>query len=717
MNREKAAGKRAAKVALAYVLTLFMILSVMPAPVVRASGAVVYLDGENGSDENSGADAEHAVASFYQAEGLLGGSGTIIVTGTLTVSGESDWYSESDVVLKASDDLDGPVIRIKEGGSLAIGGVTVSGGDVLIKNSGNLNLDGVVLRIWGEKVKAPEGIITTDTGVTMKYGEALEGGSESGDEWTEGSTESWTEPQEETGNGQDESWTEAPEETRNSQDESWTEAPEETGNSQDEGFTEEPEETGNSQDESFTEEPEESESSQDEGWSEAAEETGDGQSEDLTGTTEETGNGQSEDMTEAPQETGSTQSEGLTEAPEESGSSQEQDGTEAAEKPADDQSSSSEKATESQSESEQESEKATEGQNEGWTEVTEGSGEDQSEKETETQSESQAKDPVTAFMDSAYALQVSSRDDVMQVLEVSKMFDALTEEELSQVSQGAIEALWTAQSISSELNKTEAGVSVVGDFPWFVQFRVVLRDKSETASSEEGMDIIAPYELCLWNLYDDIPYYLPEGEQVTVMIPAPVGENAQEPVIFHYKADGSYEKIIPRQENGMLVFETSSFSPFSIAGSTVISGIGINGQTADSPGKGSKDETEKKDNTPGGSSTGGTSKPGNATPGGGSTGTGSTGGSSTGSGSTGGNSTGSTGTQTSSTTPQTSAPSGTGSSGQGQASSGSGYAQSSTSAPKTADETDIFLYVMLGAGALLLMAGALFAGRRRLEDL
>ena len=349
--------------------------------------------------------------------------------------------------------------------------------------------------------------------------------------------------------------------------------------------------------------------------------------------------------------------------------------------------------------------------------MTEGSGEDQSEKETETQSESQAKDPVTAFMDSAYALQVSSRDDVMQVLEVSKMFDGLTEEELSQVSQGAIEALWTAQSISSELNKTEAGVSVVGDFPWFVQFRVVLRDKSETATSEEGMDIIAPYELCLWNLYDDIPYYLPEGEQVTVMIPAPVGENAQEPVIFHYKADGSYEKIIPRQENGMLVFETSSFSPFSIAGSTVISGIGINGQTADSPGKGSKDETEKKDNTPGGSSTGGTSKPGNATPGGSSTGSGSTGGSSTGSGSTGGNSTGSTGTQTSSTTPQTSAPSGTGSSGQGQASSGSGYAQSSTSAPKTADETDIFLYVMMGAGALLLMAGALFAGRRRLEDL
>lgn len=672
MNREKAAGKRAAKVALAYVLTLFMILSVMPAPVVRASGAVVYLDGENGSDENSGADADHAVASFYQAEGLLGGSGTIIVTGTLTVSGESDWYSESDVVLKASDDLDGPVIRIKEGGSLAIGGVTVSGGDVLIKNSGSLNLDGVVLRIWGEKVKAPEGIITTDTGVTMKYGEALEGGSESGDEWTEGSTESWTEPQEETGNSQDEGWTEA---------------------------------------------PEESESSQDEGWTEAEEETGDGQSEGLTGTTEETGKGQGEDLTEAPQETGSTQSEGLTEATEESGSSQEQDGTEAAEKPADDQSSSSEKATESQSESEQESEKATEGQNEGWTEVTEGSGEDQSEKETETQSESQAKDPVTAFMYSAYALQVSSRDDVMQVLEVSKMFDALTEEELSQVSQGAIEALWTAQSISSELNKTEAGVSVVGDFPWFVQFRVVLRDKSETASSEEGMDIIAPYELCLWNLYDDIPYYLPEGEQVTVMIPAPVGENAQEPVIFHYKADGSYEKIIPRQENGMLVFETSSFSPFSIAGSTVISGIGINGQTADSPGKGSKDETEKKDNTPGGSSTGGTSKPGNATPGGSSTGSGSTGGSSTGSGSTGGNSTGSTGTQTSSTTPQTSAPSGTGSSGQGQASSGSGYAQSSTSAPKTADETDIFLYVMMGAGALLLMAGALFAGRRRLEDL
>lgn len=704
MNRDKGAGKRAARTALAYVLTLFMILSVMPAPVVRASGAVVYLDGENGSDENSGADSDNAVASFYQAEGLLGGSGTIIVTNTLTVSGERDWYSESDVVLKASDYLDGPVIRIKEGGSLSIGGVTVSGGDVLIKNSGSLNLDGVTLRVWGEKVSAPEGIVTTDSGVTMLYGETLDGSSDDGQD----SGEEWTEASGESEDGQGEGWTEASGESEGGQSEGWTEASEESSEKQSENAAEESEKSTGSQGQDMTE-------------TQAAEQT-EAKPEASEAQTETSGK-----QTEAQTETSGKQTEAQTEESEKS--------TEA-------QSETTGKPSDSQTEAKPESEKSTEAHGEGWTEVTEGSSEGESEAvtekqsesqpketepagqesgsqsesqaagsegqtETETESETEAKDPVTAFMDATRALQVSSRDDVMQVLAVSKMFDRLTEEELSQVSQGAIEALWTAQSISSELNKTQSGVTVIGDFPWFVQFRVVLRDKSETASSEEGMDIIAPYELCLWNLYDDIPYYLPEGQQVTVMIPAPQGENAQEPVIFHYKADGSYEKIIPRQENGMLVFETSSFSPFSIAGSTVISGIGINGQTADSPGKGSgtKDETEKKDNT-----TGGTSKPGNATPGGNSTG-----GSSTGSGSTGGTNTGSTGTQNNNTTPQTTPSTGTGSSGQGQ--NNSGTVKSNTGAPRTADETDIFLYVMMAAGAVLLMAGALFASRRKLEDL
>lgn len=694
MNRDKGAGKRAARTALAYVLTLFMILSVMPAPVVRASGAVVYLDGENGSDENSGADSDNAVASFYQAGELLGGSGTIIVTNTLTVSGERDWYSESDVVLKASDYLDGPVIRIKEGGSLSIGGVTVSGGDVLIKNSGSLNLDGVTLRVWGEKVSAPEGIVTTDSGVTMLYGETLDGssddGQDSGEEWTEASGESeegqgedWTEAAGDSSDGQGEGWTEASGESEDGQSEGWTEASEESSEKQSENAAEESEKSTGSQGQDMTE-------------TQAAEQT-EAKPEASEAQTETSGK-QTEAQTEASEKSTEAHGEGWTEVTEGSSEGESEAVTE--------------KQSESQTEETEPAGQQSGSQSESQAAGSEGQTETETESEIETESETEAKDPVTAFMDAARALQVSSRDDVMQVLAVSKMFDRLTEEELSQVSQGAIEALWTAQSISSELNKTQSGVTVIGDFPWFVQFRVVLRDKSETASSEEGMDIIAPYELCLWNLYDDIPYYLPEGQQVTVMIPAPQGENAQEPVIFHYKADGSYEKIIPRQENGMLVFETSSFSPFSIAGSTVISGIGINGQTADSPGKGSgtKDETEKKDNTTGGSSTGGTSKPGNATPGGNSTG-----GSSTGSGSTGGTNSGSTGTQNNNTTPQTTPSTGTGSSGQGQ--NNSGTVKSNTGAPRTADETDIFLYVMMAAGAVLLMAGALFASRRKLEDL
>ncbi len=58
-------------------------------------------------------------------------------------------------------------------------------------------------------------------------------------------------------------------------------------------------------------------------------------------------------------------------------------------------------------------------------------------------------------------------------------------------------------------------------------------------------------------------------------MPIPDVEIDGEFTIFHYKSDGSVETIKPVIRGNLMSFETSSFSPFSVAGSTVITGVGV----------------------------------------------------------------------------------------------------------------------------------------------
>lgn len=625
MIKRRATSKKRVKAAAAWIVALFMVLSVIPAPVVRAEGAVVYLDGENGSDENSGTDVENAVGSLYQAVDLLGGSGTIIVTGTLKISGEREWYMDSDIVLRADDSLEGPMIRITEEGSLLLGNITISGQDVLIKNSGSLDLDeGVVLKVWDEKVSAPEGIITTDTGITRKYGEVIDGtGVETGGE-------------------------------------NWTE----------EGFSE------------TTWDDSTQGSETEESWSESA-----GTDSEQSQSSTEDSQGSSEDsQKESSANSGSGSGEGWFEVPDDEAASE----AESTEK------------TESESvQPESQTDGSTAQKTDTETDKETAAGTD---KETGTETDALAEQlkPSELFMKRIKELQVSSREDVVQVLEISKIFDYMSDEEKEKVSQDAIESLWSAQSISDGLNKTDMGVSVVGNLPWFVQLRAELLDPAQAPAGEDGKAILAPYELSLWNLYDDIPYYIPEGEQVTVMMPVPQSEEAQEPVIYHYREDGSYETIVPRLENGMLVFETSSFSPFSIAGSTVITGIGINGQTAEGPGRGDVETNkgnsskDKNNNQTSGGQTGGTPS-----------------GQGNGGNSTGGTSTpGSSSTEASGSGQQSAAPS---PSAAPSAQGSTGTVQGNTNAPRTADDTDMGTYGFMSAGAALVIAGIFLVLRKKRE--
>ena len=250
------------------------------------------------------------------------------------------------------------------------------------------------------------------------------------------------------------------------------------------------------------------------------------------------------------------------------------------------------------------------------------------------QTEQIRSEAVETVKNAIVALSIHSRKDVKGLLAVSQAFDGLTDAERAAIPEQVRQLLESAKQMAAAYNHTQRGVSVYGNIPWYVQFRVKLTDIGE--KEEKGMQILVPYELKLWNLFTDSVYTLPEGESVTVTMPVPDVDIEGEFTVFHYHADGSVESIRPVINGNMMSFETSSFSPFSVAGSMMITGVGIGNTSGGGTSSGSS--TGNGDHTTGNTSSGsaGTSGGGNTS----GTGTPGTGSSSTG-GSVSGSSTGS----------------------------------------------------------------------------
>lgn len=259
---------------------------------------------------------------------------------------------------------------------------------------------------------------------------------------------------------------------------------------------------------------------------------------------------------------------------------------------------------------------------------------------------------------------------------------------LGEVAQEAPEVIPVGSLID------ESGVQVYADFlPFYVDLQVSYNDSVSQLPDAGIGEILSAYELKLWDLKEDTEYQIPEGKKVKVLIPLP--ENADcysDLAIAHYLGNNEYEYFIFDKDGKVgnmtievkdgeeyLAFETASFSPFNVGGHQIV-GPGIN-----SPGH----------------------KP--------STGTG------TGAGS---QSTQQSGQQQS----QQNNPS----SGQNNASQSSQETSTTQKKPgnqtvssagssnvtiihtvKTGDNTEIAQYVLLGAGALALGAGAVVIGKKK----
>ncbi|KLU68894.1 MAG: hypothetical protein RHS_5289 [Robinsoniella sp. RHS] len=549
---------------LAFVLAAVNILPMQT--VEAAEGKTVYLNGQDGSNENSGQSSESAVSTLTKAKELMGeNGGTIIVTGTLSVSWETTWSMPSGSVLKAASGLEGPVIAVTKDGSLTLNNFVIDGqkGNV-ISNSGYLALkDNVTLQASGSRISADSAIYTAKEATTMKDGVLIAGVEKSEKETA--SSESGTDkieteyikdseaavpetavteaPGTDTAGsdtaGSDTTSTEA------ASDKTTTTETAATGAASTEPTTTETAATGAASTEPTTTEPAATKP--------ASTETAATEiiSTDLTGTAAMESASADSDITEQ------SESQAVTTTP----------STEPF---------ASEPSVSKPETTIRETAKSAEQGSTDKKKTVKTAGNQKSKSQPETQTTAPTEDPIdnfATFNEMVYSLQVENREDISSAVEVTKIYEALSEYEKSQVTEEAYNLMIQAQNTAGELNHAHNGVTVSGSLPWYVQFTAEINDSRDNGESGQ---IIVPYDLKLWDMYRNVAYVLEPGEKVTVTMPVPDADLSNGLTIYHYKADGTTEVLHPVINGETMSFETSSFSPFDVAGGTLLSGIGVN---------------------------------------------------------------------------------------------------------------------------------------------
>lgn len=554
---------------LAFVLAAVNILPMQT--VEAAEGKTVYLNGQDGSNENSGQSSESAVSTLTKAKELMGeNGGTIIVTGTLSVSWETTWSMPSGSVLKAASGLEGPVIAVTKDGSLTLNNFVIDGqkGNV-ISNSGYLALkDNVTLQATGSRISADSAIYTAKEATTMKDGVLIAGVEKSEKETA--SSESGTDKIETEYIKDSEAAvpetavTEAPGTDTAGSDTTSTEA------ASDKTTTTETAATGAASTEPTTAEPTTTETAVS------------GAASTETTTTESTTT-EPAATKPASTETAATEiiSTDLTGTAATESASADSDITEQSESQAVTTTPSTEPFASEPSVSKPETTitetaKSAEQGSTGKKKTVKTVGNQKSKSQPETQTTAPTEDPIdnfATFNEMVYSLQVESREDISSAVEVTKIYEALSEYEKSQVTEEAYNLMIQAQNTAGELNHAHNGVTVSGSLPWYVQFTAEINDSRDNGESGQ---IIVPYDLKLWDMYRNVAYVLEPGEKVTVTMPVPDADLSNGLTIYHYKADGTTEVLHPVINGETMSFETSSFSPFDVAGGTLLSGIGVN---------------------------------------------------------------------------------------------------------------------------------------------
>ena len=178
--------------------------------------------------------------------------------------------------------------------------------------------------------------------------------------------------------------------------------------------------------------------------------------------------------------------------------------------------------------------------------------------------------------------EVTTPEEVEAIVAATKEYEALSEAQKAYIESDSLVLLQTAQEQAKTVNRTSNGVTVDGDFPWYVQFQVQLNNDKSDSSVLDGQNVdtfISPYEMQLWDLMNDSEYQL-NGQQVRITMPAPDDQLYTQLVVIHYLKDGSIEYITPiYNADGTLSFVTTSFSPYNVAGLKIAGSQSLVGNT------------------------------------------------------------------------------------------------------------------------------------------
>lgn len=572
-QQKKRPKMRMLSMVLAFALAAANILPMQTAEAAEMQ--TVFLNGQSGSNENSGQSSESAVSTLTRAKELLGEiGGTIMVTGTLYVSWETTWSMPSGSVLKASPGLEGPVIAVGKDGELTLNNIVIDGqkGNI-ISNSGYLSLkENVTLQASGSRVSAESAVYTAKDATTMKDGVLLAGVEKSDKDTAES----------ETAAGSSTTNTETTETTAGSSSTNIGTTETTTDSS-----------TPNTGTTETTETTVQYPSTESDSWQPVTPGQSESQAVTTTPSTEAPVPGTSASQTETTiTETG--REEVVTEAPAGNNGTP-QVTTEPETEPAQ-----STESTESADYTDQNAALKNKG---GKT-----PGQIKPEAQNAAETTIPTEEPINnldTFYEMVYSLQVESRADVSNVVEVTRVYDALSDQERSQVTQEAYNLLIQAQNTAGGLNHAHNGVSVSGNLPWYVRFTAEINNSRDSGDNSR---IIVPYDLKLWDMYRNTAYVLDQGEKVTVTMPVPDTDLSNGLTIYHYKADGTTEVLHPVINGDTMSFETSSFSPFDVAGGTLLAGMGAtNGNNNTGGSTPSSPQTNNNTNNTSGNTSGNTS--------------------------------------------------------------------------------------------------------------
>ncbi len=470
---------------ISFLLVMAMVFTTVtiqwPSPA-QASGTSVYLNGSGGSDSADGSSEAAAVQSFGRAKELAGGSGEILVCGTVYTSGDTTWSLPGGVSLRRAPGFSGAIVNIS--GTLTLKNISLSSGD--ISGSGS---------IAGEDKTEPTKEPTAEPTKEPTAEPTKEPTAEPTKEPTaEPTKEPTAEPSEEPTKEPTKEPTAEP--SKEPTKEPTAEPSEEPTAEPSEEPTKEP-----------TAEPSE----------------------------EPTKEPTAEPSKEPTKEPTAEPSEEPTKEPT----------AEPSEEPT--------------------KEPTAEPSEEPTKEPTKEPTAEPSEEPTKEPTKEPEKEsgPLENLQVSA-----GNEEDVQTILEAYQWYEGCTEDEQSMVPQDLVIRLKKAQSACKVYNRTSNGITVSGEFPWYVQFRVT--QGSQDANFDLG-DLLGSYDMELWNLLEDEPYDL-NGTPVTVTIPVSDADKYEKISVIHYLEDGSYEVLTPEVLDGAIRFTTTSFSPYSVAGEGRIAG-------------------------------------------------------------------------------------------------------------------------------------------------